>query len=211
MVYEIPLTRTALTKVSPGQAVITTQAMPVLRPGYMLVQTKAVALNPADWTDIDYVGPTDISNKAVSSSQSRYEGCVTGLDYAGIVVKVEPFGHATGESKPRKFRPGDRVCGSSHGCNALNIEDGAFTDYIVVKANLQMHIPDHMGFEDAASLGVGVISAGMGLFHVGGQGIPCELLSEATANSRNDNDKGWILVYGGSTATGSIAIQLAKL
>ncbi|CRG91814.1 NADP-dependent alcohol dehydrogenase 6 [Talaromyces islandicus] len=208
MVSEIPLTRTALVKVSPGQAAITTQPMPALQPGYVLVQTKAVALNPADWTDIDYVGPPDGFNEAVSASQSRYEGCVTGLDYAGIVVQVEPLLDVTAASKSRVFQPGDRICGSSHGCNALHTEYGAFTDYIVVKANLQMHIPDHMSFEAAASLGVGVLSAGMGLFHVGGQGIPPHLLSETTANN---NDKKWILVYGGSTATGSIAIQLAKL
>jgi NADPH:quinone reductase-like Zn-dependent oxidoreductase len=211
MVSEIPLTRTALAKVSPGQAVITTQPMPALRPGYMLVQNKAVALNPADWTDIDYVGPPDIPNEAVPLSQSRYEGCTTGLDYAGIVVKVEPLVNVTGESKLRTFQPGDRVCGSSHGCNAFNIEHGAFADYIVVKTDLQMHIPDHMNFEDAASLGVGVLSAGMGLFHVSGHGIPSDLLSEAIVPGGNSNDKGWILVYGGSTATGSIAIQLAKL
>jgi NADPH:quinone reductase-like Zn-dependent oxidoreductase len=161
--------------------------------------------------DIDYVGPPDGSNKALSSSKSRYEGCVTGLDYAGIVVKVDPRVDVTAASKSRVFQPGDRVCGASHGCNAFHTEYGAFTDYIVVKANLQMHIPDHMSFEAAASLGVGVLSAGMGLFHVSGRGIPSNLLSETAAHDRIDTDRKWILVYGGSTATGSIAIQLAKL
>lgn len=216
---DIPSTRTALVKTAPGQAVITTQPMPVPEPGYMLVQTKAVALNPADWTDIDHVGneTSPSTTTGFSLGQSRYEGCVTGLDYAGIVVLVTPreetdSSSASDASNPhlKSFHPGDRVCGSAYGCNVLHPEQGAFSDYIIVKTDLQMHIPQHMSFEGASSLGVGVLSAGMGLFRVSKFGIPHHLWTDDDNDSPNENQK-WILVYGGSTASGSVAIQFAKL
>lgn len=59
-------------KKTTGNAVVSDILVPNLRDGYMLVKTAAVALNPADWTDIDYDG--------------GYEGCVVGLDYAGTVI-----------------------------------------------------------------------------------------------------------------------------
>ncbi|OKL56000.1 hypothetical protein UA08_08792 [Talaromyces atroroseus] len=222
---EIPSTRTALVKTVAGQAVITKQPMPALKPGYMLVQTKAVALNPADASDIDYAGDATLPLPAgISPSQSRYEGCIPGIDYAGIVVQVMPRletnaseNHHTAYLK--SFNPGDRVCGLAYGCNALSPDQGAFADYIVVSTDLQMHMPEHMSFEEAASLGVGVLAAGMGLFRVSKLGIPSNIwntISDDTVRSKADEDNSvdnpeWILVYGGSTATGSIAIQFAKL
>jgi NADPH:quinone reductase-like Zn-dependent oxidoreductase len=217
----VPLTRTALVKKAPGQAVITTQPMPVLKPGYMLIQTKAVALNPADAGDIDYdIDTSSPSTTKLSVGQRRYEGCVIGLDYAGIVMSIEPKSPAGNANftHSKSFSPGDRVCGSAYGCNALSPDEGGFADYIVVSTNLQMHIPEYMSFEDAASLGVGILSAGMGLFQVSKLGIPPQIwnaVSDDSHHSKSDIDnrshKEWILVYGGSTATGSIIIQFAKL
>jgi NADPH:quinone reductase-like Zn-dependent oxidoreductase len=156
--------------------------MPDVPPGYMLVQTQYVALNPADWTDID---------------GEEYMGCVVGLDYAGTVVQV-------GEQVNRAFEPGDRVAGISHGCNVLHPDYGAFSEYILVKADAQMKVPETMNLEDAASMGVGVITASMGLYQQ--IGLPLSGLENVS-----NNDPEWILIYGGSSATGSLAIQFAKL
>lgn len=49
----------------------------------------------------------------------------------------------------------DRTNGNS---NRVNHECGAFGEYITSKAALQIHIPDHMSFEAAATLGVATIT-----------------------------------------------------
>lgn len=176
----------AIVKLATGHASISDVAVPKVREGYMLVKTAAVALNPADWTDVDYNG--------------GYEGCVVGLDYAGTVV--DP-GHGN-----TRFKQGDRVCGCAHGCNQTVKDDGAFAEYIVVKSDLQMQIPDGMGWEDAATLGVGVLTVGMGMFQC--LGLPLPVVKKDNGKKISGKDM-WVLVYGGSSATGSLAIQFAKL
>ncbi|OJJ50220.1 hypothetical protein ASPZODRAFT_128846 [Penicilliopsis zonata CBS 506.65] len=179
----MPPSRRAIVKTSPGEARLVSVAIPRIPAGYMLIRTAAVALNPADWTDIDH---------------TSYIGCIVGLDYAGTVVQI-------GEGVRKPFAVGDRVAGLSHGCNVLQPSYGAFAEYILVKADVQLRIPDGMGWGEAASLGVGVFTAGMGLYHVMGLSLP------ESGRESESTDKDWMLVYGGSSATGSMVIQLAKL
>jgi NADPH:quinone reductase-like Zn-dependent oxidoreductase len=186
MSLPIPTRNRGIVKKSAGSAIVSDIPIPVPRDGYMLVKTAAVALNPADWTDIDHEG--------------GYEGCIVGLDYAGTVVGAAAAGGLT----KKKFEIGDRVCGPVHGCNAVHDEDGAFAEYIVVKADLQMHVPPHMSLEDAATLGCGVLTIGQGLYQ--SLGLPLPKL-----DGGNKETGKWILIYGGSSATGTLAIQFAKL
>lgn len=65
-----------------------------------------------------------------------------------------------------------------------------------------MHIPDDVSFEAAATVGVGIGTAGYALYKVLGLPLPNEALTHKTEP---------LLIYGGSTATGTIAIQFAKL
>ncbi|KAJ5999813.1 hypothetical protein N7481_000222, partial [Penicillium waksmanii] len=168
--------RRAIVKERPRQAVITSVLMPDVPPGYLLVQTQYVALNPAGWADID---------------GEEYIGCVIGLDYAGTVVQV-------GEQVNREFKIGDRVAGISHGCNILHPNYGAFSEYIIVKADARMKVPETMNLEKAASMGVGVITANMGLYRQLGPPLP------GPENVFSNKPEG-------SSATGSLAIQFAKL
>lgn len=64
--------------------------------------------------------------------------------------------------------------------------------------------PEHLSFEDAAALGVGIGTAGQILYAV--FQLPLPSTSDAVPE-----DRGAMLVYGGSSATGTILIQLAKL
>lgn len=66
-----------------------------------------------------------------------------------------------------------------------------------------MHIPDGVGFDAAASVGCGIGTVGYALYKVLGLPWPEE--------RQGDNTPPWILIYGGSTATGTLAIQFAKL
>ncbi|KAJ5896890.1 chaperonin 10-like protein [Penicillium subrubescens] len=121
-------------------------------------------------------------------------GATVGCDYSGIVQEVGP-------AVSNGLKPGDRVAGLVHGSNASNLEDGAFGDYIIAKGNIQMKIPEGVSFEEAAAIGVGAITAGQHLFQNLRLPLP----------TRPSQESVFVLVYGGSTATGTMAIQLAKL
>ncbi|UNI23053.1 hypothetical protein JDV02_008896 [Purpureocillium takamizusanense] len=166
---------------SPGRAaLVRNRPIPPLRDGYIRIRTVAVAVNPCDWKQVDGLGTP---------------GVILGCDYAGVVEDVGP-----GVRRP--FRKGDRVCGFAHGANATFPEDGAFAEVIIAKADVQMRMPDHLSFEDAATLGVGISTIALGLYRN---------LDLALPAARQASHRTPILIYGGSTATGVFAIQFAKL
>jgi NADPH:quinone reductase-like Zn-dependent oxidoreductase len=160
-------------------SVVTDRPKPALRDDYILVKTVSVALNPTDWKHIEFLAPP---------------GVLVGCDYAGIVEEV-------GKDVKKPFRKGDRICGFAHGSNAVQPEDGTFAEYIVVKGDLQMHIPESLSFQEAATLGVGIVTVGQALYQSLKLAPPTNPLPQPEP----------ILIYGGSTATGALAIQYAKL
>lgn len=74
-------------------AAIQEVSVPKVRDDWILVETKAVALNPADWKHIDY---------AFADAGSRL-----GVDYAGVVLEVG--------KNVTQYKKGDRVAGFCHG------------------------------------------------------------------------------------------------
>jgi NADPH:quinone reductase-like Zn-dependent oxidoreductase len=92
-----------------------------------------------------------------------------------------------------------------HPGNDANLENGAFARFIAVKGDLQMHIPDDVSFEAACTAGVGIGTTGYALYKVLGLPFPNRALETG------EKEKEPILIYGGSTATGTLAIQFAKL
>jgi NADPH:quinone reductase-like Zn-dependent oxidoreductase len=111
----------------------------------------------------------------------------------GTVVQVGP-------KVTKNFSPGDRIAGFTHGVNAVEKEDGCFAEYAVAKGDVQCKLPDNISDEDASTLGVGVTTVGQGLY----QSLGLPLPGAEKANYP-------LLVYGGSTATGSLAIQFGVL
>lgn len=87
------------------------------------------------------------------------------------------------------------------GNNSARKDNGAFAEYCVAHAELCMRVPDGMSNEDAASPPAGIGTAGLGLF----QKLEFPWPGEGTATDEN------VLVYGGSSATGALAIQLGNL
>ncbi|KAI1818453.1 chaperonin 10-like protein [Poronia punctata] len=114
------------------------------------------------------------------------KGATVGCDYSGIVEEV-------GSKVKGNLQVGDRVAGFTHGCNGDCLSDGSFAEYIAVKGHIQIKLPDLMSFESGCTLAVGVTT-----------------LASPTIQECCDRYR-YILVYGGSTATGTLAIQLAKL
>ncbi len=184
-----PLSKTIFTKMATQKAiviqapkhaaVVTDRPIPKLRPGYLLVKTSAVALNPTDWKHIDFLAPP---------------GTLSGCDYAGVVEE-------TFSGYDKEWKKGDRICGACHGGDQTQLENGAFAEHIVVKADVQMRIPDSLSDEEAATLGIGYLTVGQGLF----QELKLPLPTQPAKNPET------ILIYGGSSATGTLGIQLAKL
>lgn len=94
-------------------------------PNQVLVQTKAVGLNPVDYKTVEHL-----------DSKLSFPHTI-GLDVAGLVVAVG--------AEVTSWHAGDRVCG--HGNLAV---DGAFAEYVVVEAAAIAAIPDGVSFTTAA-------------------------------------------------------------
>ncbi|KAJ5112870.1 protein TOXD [Penicillium angulare] len=159
-----------------------------------LVTDRAIPVLRDDYilvkTEAVALNPTDWKHIEFLSPPGTLVGC----DYAGVVQEV-------GRNVKKCFKKGDRVCGFVHGGNAVQPEDGAFAEYIVAKGDIQMRIPDNLSFQQAATLGVGITTVGQALY----QSLNLSLPSDPRKNPD------FLLIYGGSTATGTLAIQFAKL
>lgn len=91
--------------------------------------------------------------------------------------------------------------------NDANPETGAFARYIISKGDLVVRIPDAVTWEEAATVGVALITVGLALYHF----LPLPLPGIDEKPIKESESAAPILIYGGSTATGTIAIQFAKL
>lgn len=65
-----------------------------------------------------------------------------------------------------------------------------------------IRIPAHISFAEASTIGMGISTAGQALYQ--------SLLLTPPELEPKPVDDETILIYGGSTSTGSLAIQLAK-
>jgi NADPH:quinone reductase-like Zn-dependent oxidoreductase len=154
---------------------------PKLRDDYLLVKVKAVALNPTDW-------------KHAAFGLAAEDGLL-GCDFSGIVEEVGP-------KVTKQWAKGDAILGVAHGGNAIQPEDGAFAEYIVAKGDVQIKKPDNLSFEQAATLSLGATTVGQGLYQ---KALKLALPTDPITK------KEYVLIYGGSTATGALGVQYAKL
>lgn len=76
----------------------------------------------------------------------------------------------------------------------------------MIKGDIAFHIPDHISFEEAASFGCGVTTVVLAFYKY----LSLPLLTVPLGESRSES-KFPILIYGGSSATGTLAIQFARL
>ncbi len=129
-----PLEMKSVNSVSRGKAEVQTVPLPKIADDRILVRVTAVGLNPTDWKHLDFM---------------PVFGLRSGCDYSGVVEEVGP-------KVTKAFKKGDRITGVTHGSNMSNLTDGAFAEYIAVKGDLQIAIPDNVRDEEAATLGVGV-------------------------------------------------------
>lgn len=101
--------------------------------------------------------------------------------------------------------PGTRLCGPVHGCNPANPDNGAFTEYPAADARVLLRVPAVWSDVEVAALG------GVGWATVALAMEDCLKLAgrpSAPAQSRADGSRIPVLVYGGATATGTMACQI---
>jgi NADPH:quinone reductase-like Zn-dependent oxidoreductase len=126
---------------------------------------------------------------------SAHPGAIGGLDFCGTVAAV------SSNSLQKPLAVGDRVCGWVFGSNPAEPGNGAFAEYVAAFSDLVMKVPSWMPSEDASTIALGAATAGQALY----QSLQLPLPTEPARSSF------YVLVYGGSTATGTMAIQLLRL
>lgn len=178
----LPTTQSALIAKDAGVLALVHDApLPSLGSGMVLVKTVAVAVNPVDMK--------------LTSARMANIGAVSGCDFSGHVIAIGP------EVPEGRCAPGDRVAGVVPGMNSLFPENGAFAEYVCAYAEFTWRLPPEMPFEAGATLGVSSLISGYALFRsLGLPGHP-----ETPAEKPE-----YVLVYGGSTASGTMMIQMLR-
>jgi NADPH:quinone reductase-like Zn-dependent oxidoreductase len=196
----LPETQTAIVGLVDGTLTIVNDArLPKLADDMILVKCVCVGLNPVD---------TKMVGRLV------VPGAVVGTDFAGHVVAIGNNAQYPG------IKIGDRVAGVVQTSNPLQPDIGAFTEYVGAtgyessprtssfdkglksRRFVTMKLPDGMSFEEGASIGSGIGTIGLALF----RSLEVPGYPEEPAITPK-----YVLVYGGSSATGTMAIQLLKL
>lgn len=154
-------------------------------PGHVLVRVLAVALNPNDFKMPTYMPDP---------------GATAGCDYCGVVVAASP---ADGS---HNYKEGDRICGSVFAYNPARRLDGVFAQFAIVDARLALRVPKSWTDAQAAALGgIGWTTAALALWGhemLALKGRPSRAVTGAESEP--------VLVYGGATASGTMALQLLK-
>ena len=120
---------------------------------------------------------------------------ILGCDFSGTVDKIGP-------NIKKDLKVGDRVFGWVLGNNVPRKDNGAFAEYCAANSDFLVHTPESMSDEEAATPPAGIATAGMVVFQKNNMDLP----------GQGDGGKGEpVLIYGGTTATATLAIQYAKL
>ncbi|KAF2762260.1 GroES-like protein [Pseudovirgaria hyperparasitica] len=188
--------------------------VPVAKPGEVLIEIQAVGLNPIDWKSALY-------GFAIPAFP-----CISGREFAGTVV------YANGKNDSG-IVVGDRVL--SIATDYRDFRKSAFQQYAVSTAFNAVKIPRHVDLAHTTSLGVAFVAAALALGVCLGvnfagpvtersllktaqnqdpETLPKDVRDEvlnAISPSHTPYAGDWILIYGASSITGQICIQLCKL
>ncbi|OSC97726.1 GroES-like protein [Trametes coccinea BRFM310] len=176
--------RALLLQSKQGEFAVGMRAVPMPKPGELLVKNEAVALNPLDW-----------KIRALGIIVQDYPA-VIGIDAAGVVEVVGDGVDA--------WKVGDRVLYQGD----IENDHGTYQQYTLIDAKLVAKIPDRMSFEDAASLPLAVGTGAVGLYYV--QGGP-RFDPPWEEGGRGKYAGTPLVIMGGASTNGSLAIQWARL
>lgn len=164
--------------------------MPQLRDDEILVRVRCVALNPNDFKVLD---------------MSPVMGATLGCDFSGDVVRIGPeVKMATAEGL---LQLGDRVCGFVYGNHPNRLDNGAFAEFVAVPGDLVYRLPANLSYAQAATIPVGLSTVGLALCHQWKLPFPHTVPAASTSPFSKPQ---YVLIYGGNTATGTLAIQMVR-
>lgn len=177
-----PKYQTALIGTSDGAIRLSHDApVPEVVGDHVLIKTKAVSVNPVD---------TKMTGSYVTAD------AIAGFDLAGTVEDIGP------EATKCGIMLGDRVCTVVLGMNSNEPTIGAFAEWTTAAEWTLLKIPNSLSFEEGASLGISFMTTGLAIFK--SLGVPGTPLKPSPQRLP-------VLVFGGSSSTGTAAIQLLKL
>lgn len=154
-------------------------------PNHVLIRVVAVALNPTDFKMVSHFSKP---------------GDMVGCDFMGVVEDKR-----TASGGPPPIAAGTRVCGAVFPYNPQDPYNGSFAQWVVSDYRVLLRVPDRYDDLQAAALGsVGWGTAGLAFYDPDAlalRGRPSNPLAK----------KEPVLVYGGATASGTMACQMLKL
>ncbi|KAF2159021.1 hypothetical protein M409DRAFT_30556 [Zasmidium cellare ATCC 36951] len=164
--------------ISPSLEVVHFIDTPIPTPAEQELVIKVIVSgsNPKDWKYPLW------KNKAFNS----------GDNIAGVV-------HSIG-SKVYEFKPGDRVAAY----HEPQKDNGSFAEYAVAYDWVSFHIPNDVSFEEAATMPVAAITAGLGIWADLDISPPWHI--NASANAQKP-----LVIYGITSAVGAFAAKMARL
>lgn len=188
---KIPLSQTAILQHAGGELRVTHNVpVPKPQPGWLLVRNACVALNPCDFK---------------MAARFPTPGLTDGVDFAGTVVAI---GAGSDRVPGPSFAVGDRVFGCVPSNKQDDPESGSFAEYVKVEAIYALHMPAGMSFETAMALSPACISTVALALH---QVFKLPATPDETGHGEKPAVADTILVYGGSSSVGLVAIQMLKL
>lgn len=119
-----------------------------------------------------------------------------GEDCAGVV-------EAVGSAAAATFQVGDRITGFAMGATSKEVKHAAFQEYVVLDHRVACKIPETLSFGEASVFPLCIITSSFALFHQDYLGLPFPSVDPKKIDKS-------VLIWGGSSAVGSNAIQLAK-
>lgn len=166
-------------------------------PAHVLLKPSYVGINPCDYLFVDH-------------EIMFAPGMTIGCEYAGEVIEV-------GSAVTSGLKKGDRIAGLSIPIAGPMPNAGSFAEYVLVKGDGALRLAEMGGaVSEAEEAGVNVALATVyyGFYHLMGLPLPVVdsgldplMFGEKTTRTPERT----ILIYGGSTTTGLMAIQWAKL
>ena len=152
-------------------------------PDEVLIEVKAVALNPVDYWQRDLGMPPVPSYPAV-----------VGSDVAGLVAKV---GSNVSNAPPSGSRA---IAFASSFYQDGSSDHGAFQKYALARSEGVIALPDALSYEEGAIFPLAVLTALSGWTTVG---IPLD-------TKYTPQDEQAVLIWGGASSVGTLAVQSAK-
>jgi len=157
----------------------------------LIIQTKAVAINPLDFKIQDHNPP--IAGKAIQYPT------ILGADLAGIIVSVGQ------DVTTRKV--GERIIANAPGVSIGKPSMSAFQHFVIIEESSAIPIPDTVSFEDAVALPLACYTAMAGLFVTDQLGLSTAGLGDPDTTPPPPGSV--LLIWGGSSSVGCCAIQMA--